>query len=246
MRNLSLLACVIVLVSAVPAAAQSWPERVFISFNGAYQPATHDFSDRFEFERNLETGSTQTDYPVKGGFTFDGGGAYRLWKNLAAGVAFSYFTRDDVGHTTSSVPHLLLFNQPRTVTGDASGVSRTERAVHVQVMYLWKSSGALRLAISGGPSFVSVEQDLVSDVTVSETYPFDTATFGSATTTRAKGSKPAFNVGADVMWMFAPNIGVCGIVRFSQAKVDLDAPGNRTVSVDVGGGYAGGGIRLVF
>jgi hypothetical protein len=246
MRKLSGLACVMVLACATPASAQSWSERVLISFNGAYQPATHDFSDRFEFERDLETGSTQTDYPIKGGFTFDGGAGYRLWKNLGAGVAFSYFTRNDVGHATSSVPHPLFFNQPRTITGDAPHVTRTERAVHVQAMYLWKSSGALRLAISGGPSFFTVEQDFVSDVTVSQTYPFDTATFGSATTTRAKASKAAFNVGADVMWMFAPNIGVGGIVRFSTASVDLDAPGGRTVSVDAGGGYAGGGVRLIF
>ncbi len=246
MRTLSCFACVMVLVCAAPAAAQSWSERVFISFNGAYQPAKHDFSDRFEFERDLETGSTQTDYPIKGGLTFDGGAGYRVWKNLGAGVAVSYFTRDDVGHTTSSVPHPLYFNQPRTITGDATSVTRTERAVHVQVMYLWKSSGALRLAISGGPSFFTVEQELVTDVTVSQSYPYDTATFGSATTTRVKASKAAFNVGADVMWMFTPNMGVGGIARFSKVSVDLDAPGNRTVPVDAGGGYAGGGLRLVF
>ena len=246
MRKLSGFACVIVLLSALPAAAQSWSERVFITINGAYQPTTHDFSDRFEFDRDFETGSTQTDYPIKGGFTFDGGAGYRLWKNLGAGVAVSYFTRDDVGHTTSSVPHPFFFNQPRTVEGDAPSLTRTERVVHVQAMYLWKSSGAFRLVISGGPSFVTVEQDLVTQVNVTETYPFDTATFGSATKTRAKGSKPAFNVGADVMWMFAPNIGVGGLVRFSKATVDLDAPGNRTISVDAGGGYAGGGLRLVF
>jgi hypothetical protein len=246
MRKLSALACVMVLVGAAPAAAQSWSERVFISFNGAYQPATHDFSDRFEFERDFETGSTQTDYPIKGGLTFDGGAGYRLWKNLGAGVAVSYLTRDDVGHTTSSVPHPLFFNQARTVTGDAPNLTRTERAVHVQAMYLWKSSGALRLAISGGPSFFTVEQDLVTDISVSQTYPFDTATFASATTTRVKASKSAFNVGADVMWMFAPNVGVGGIARFSKVSVDLDAPGGRTVPIDAGGGYVGGGVRLLF
>jgi opacity protein-like surface antigen len=246
MRKLSALAGMMILAWAAPAAAQSWSERVVISVNGTYQPATHDFSDRFEFERDFETGSTQTDYPIKGGFTFDGGVGYRLWKNLGAGVAFSYFTLDDVGHTTSSVPHPLFFNQPRTVTGDAPNLTRTERVVHVQAMYLWKSSGALRLAISGGPSFFTVEQDLVTDIAVSQSYPFDTATFASATTTRAKASKPAFNVGADVMWMFAPNVGVGGIFRFSKASVDLDAPGGRTASVDAGGGYAGGGVRLIF
>ena len=40
--------------------------------------------------------------------------------------------------------------------------------------------------------------------------------------------------------------GVGGILRFSRATVDLDAPDNRTVSVDAGGFYAGGGLRIVF
>jgi len=219
---------------------------VHISVNGAFQATTNDFSDRFEFERNLETGSTEADYPVQGGFIFDAGAGYRLWKNLAAGVAVSYFTRDDVAGTTSSFPHPFFFNQPREVTGEATGVKRSETAVHVQAMYLVNPGGRLRLVLSGGPSFFRVEQDLVTEVTITETFPYDTATFASAQKSRKKGSAPAFNVGADVMWMLNPRFGVGGLVRFSRASVDLDAPGARTISVDAGGVYAGGGIRLLF
>ena len=226
--------------------AQSWPEIVHVSINGAYQGASNDFSDRFEFERNLETGSTDVDYPVKGGFVFAAGAGVRFWKNLGAGVAVSYFTRDDIATTTSSVPHPFFFNQPRQVTGDATGVNRSETVVHAQVMYLINTGGRLRLVLSGGPSFFNVNQDLVTDIVVTESYPFDTASFGSATKTSAKGSAVAFNVGGDVMWMFGRNVGVGGLVRFSRATVDLDAPDNRTVSVDAGGVYAGGGLRLLF
>ena len=124
-----------------PPLAQTWPERVHISVNGAFQTTTNDFSDRFEFERDLETGSTEVDYPVQGGFIFDAGGGYRLWKNLAAGVAVSYFTRSDSASTTSSFPHPFFFNQPRAVAGDAAGVTRSETAVHVQAMYLVNPAG---------------------------------------------------------------------------------------------------------
>jgi opacity protein-like surface antigen len=98
----SLCCLALALAIAAPAAAQSWSERVFVSFNGAYQTASNDFTDRFEFERDLETGSTSSQYPVKAGFTFDVGAGYRLWKNLGAGVSVSYFTRDDVARTRSS------------------------------------------------------------------------------------------------------------------------------------------------
>ena len=104
-----------VLVAASPVAAQTWPERVHVSVNGAFQATTNDFSDRFEFERELETGSTAVDYPVQGGFVFDAGAGFRFWKNLAAGVSVSYFTRDDAASTTSSFPHPFFFNQPREV-----------------------------------------------------------------------------------------------------------------------------------
>ena len=252
----ALAVCLVAVALAVaissPALAQNWPERVHISVNGAFQTTTNDFSDRFEFERNIETGSTEVDYPVQGGFVFDAGGGYRLWKNLAAGVAVSYFTRSDSASTTSSFPHPFFFNQPRAVEGDATGVTRTETAVHVQAMYLVNPGGPggpggrLRVVLSGGPSFFTVEQDLVTEVTITETFPYDTATFASAQTSREKGSAPAFNVGADVMWMFNRRFGVGGLVRFARTSVDLDAPGGRTVSVDAGGVYAGGGIRLLF
>jgi hypothetical protein len=225
--------------SAAPVAAQSWSERVFISVNGAYQVTTNDFSDRFEFQRNVETGSTSVEYPIKGGFIFDGGGGVRLWKDLGAGVSVSYFTRDDVAQTTSSFPHPFFFNQPRTVTGEATGITRTETAVHVQAMYLWNPAGPLRIVLSG-------EQDLVTGVTITETFPFDEATFASAQQTREKGSAAAFNLGADVMFMLNRNFGVGGIVRFARTSVDLDAPGNRTITIDAGGVYAGGGVRLLF
>jgi Outer membrane protein beta-barrel domain len=237
---------VLLLSCAAPAAAQSWPERVHVSLNAAFQTTSNDFSGRFEFERNLETGFTEADYRVQGGFVFDAGVGYRLWKNLGAGVSVSHFTRSDAAQTRSSVPHPFFFNQPREVTGDASGLNRTETAVHVQAMYMWNSDGPLRVIVSGGPSFFTVRQDVVTEVVIVEAFPFDTATFGSAQTSEESGSAVGFNVGADVMWMFGRSIGAGGLVRLARTTVDLDAPGSRTLPVDAGGVYAGGGIRFVF
>ena len=243
----AVLLCLAVLVSgASPALAQTWNERLFVSVNGAFQTATNDFTDRVEFESNLETGFTETDYRVQSGFLFDAGAGYRLWKNLGVGVAVSVFNRKDSAPTTSSFPHPFFFEQPREVTGEATGVTRREIATHVQAMYLWTISDAVRLVLSAGPSFMNVEQDLVTEVTITDAFPFDTATFASARKERRSGSAPTFNVGADVMWMFKPRFGVGGIVRFSPATIDLDAPGGRTISVDAGGAYAGGGVRFLF
>src|SRR5262245_38216098 len=93
--------------------AQAWPERVHVSVNGAFQSASNDFSDRFEFERNVETGSTAADYRVGGGLLFDGGGGVRLWKQLGAGVSVSIFNRTDAAATTTRSPHPFFFERLR-------------------------------------------------------------------------------------------------------------------------------------
>jgi hypothetical protein len=244
--RVDLLVAAILLSTPVTALAQSWPERVHISVNGAFQSSTTDFSDRFEFEKDLETGSTGVDYRVGSGALFDGGAGFRVWKNLGVGVAISIFDRTDNANTTTRSPHPFFFERPREVTGEATGLSRSETAVHVQAMYLLRASGPLRIVISGGPSFFSVKQDLVSEVVLDEDFPFDTAGFGSVQKQTSKGTAPSFNVGADVIWMFTRGFGVGGVVRFARTTVDLDAPRDRTVSVDAGGVYTGAGIRLLF
>jgi hypothetical protein len=231
---------------SVPAAAQTWPERVLISVNGAFQPTKNAFDYQFEFRRNVENGSTSVSSPSDGGFVFDAGVGYRLVKNFGVGVAFSSFTHDNTAATTSQFPHPFFFNQPRQVTGDVPNVTRTERAVHVQAMALWPATRSLRIVISGGPSFFNVEQDVVTEVTITETYPFDTANFSGAHKDSAKESGVGFNVGADAFWIIAPHFGVGGLVRFSRTSVDLTVATNRTVSVDAGGVYAGGGLRILF
>jgi hypothetical protein len=84
-----LLCTALALIAPSLASAQGWQERVYISVNGAFQSTANDFRDRFEFDRNLETGFTEVEYPIDAGFVFDGGGGFRLFKNFGVGVAIS-------------------------------------------------------------------------------------------------------------------------------------------------------------
>ena len=84
------------------------------------------------------------------------------------------------------------------MTGTAADVPRRELAVHTDVSWVVPVGRRAQVAIFGGPSFFQVRQRLVTDVTVSSTYPFDTATFVSATTADASRSQVGFNVGVDV------------------------------------------------
>ena len=102
------------------------------------------------------------------------------------------------------------------------------------------------LLLSGGPSFFNVSQDLVTRVEYTHAFPFDTATFRSATTDGDSGSAVGFNAGADVTWMFSRLAGVGGGFRYAKAEVDLTASEGNGVAVDVGGFQALGGLRIAF
>jgi hypothetical protein len=46
--------------------------------------------------------------------------------------------------------------------------------------------------------------------------------------------------------MFTRTIGLGGMLRFSRADVDLEAPDNRRLTIKGGGIQAGGGLRIAF
>jgi hypothetical protein len=244
-----ILGAAVALAVAAPAGAQGrspLTQRIFISVNGGVQQAPSDASDRFEFDEHVETATVDVTYPYKANPAFDGGIGVRVWRRFGAGFAFSRFSGDTEAQVRGSIPHPFFFDQPREIEGTASGLTRSETALHAQVFYVLPLAGRLQAIVSAGPSRIEAEQGVVRDLQYDEEFPFDTATFRSASTRGAKASAIGFNVGADVAYMFTRRLGVGGLLRFSRATVDLDAGGGRSVSVDVGGLQGGGGIRLVF
>jgi hypothetical protein len=233
-------------LAAAPARAAGPTERFTVSFNAGYQAATNDFTDRIAFRVYQENGSTGTTYPIRGDLLFDGGATVVIWKNFAAGVTVSHFSRNGIAHTASRVPHPFFLERLRDVSGDVSGAARAETGAHVEIMYLAPVSSNVRFAIFAGPSYVNVTQDLVTAVRYQETYPYDVATFTGADTRSATGSALGFNAGVDVTYMFSRRLGAGGVVRFARARVDLKAPENRTLGVDAGGAQAGVGLRISF
>lgn len=230
---------------AAPAAAQP-ADRGYISFNGLVQAADNGFTDRFEFDRYLEKGTTEARYPIEQAMAFDGGIGVRLWKRLGAGVTVSRYERDASVPTDTSVPHPFFDARLRSFSGDAPGLARTETGVHAHATYLIGGEGAVRALLFAGPSHVTVEQDLVTRVEYEDVYPYDTAAFLRADTEHLRASAVTFNVGADVTWMFARHLGVGGLLRFARATVDLRSRDGRTIGVDAGGLTGGAGVRIAF
>jgi hypothetical protein len=233
-------------VMSTPALAQSSGGRTFVSVSAGAQAATGRLSDHFEAERNVEQEIVDVTYSLKPSVLFDAGVGFPLWKRLGAGVAASRVTGTYAAGIEASVPQPFQIRQPRADSGTEDGITHAETGVHVHLQYSVVRSGRTAIVLGAGPSWLNVEQELVTAIKYDDTYPYDTATFSSAVTQRFKASKVGFNAGADVRWMLSRSVGLGGLVRFTRANVNLPTQAARTIPITAGGVQAGVGIRMAF
>ena len=248
LRHSALITAVLVctvLGSVRTSAAQGAGEtRGFVTINGGYQLTSTGFSDNVVFTLNVEEGDFDAGYRVDTGAVFDVSGGVRVSQNLAIGVGVSRFSRVDDASVTARIPHPFFFDQHRPISGSAVGLQRQEIAVHAQALWIVPVNNRFDLALFGGPTFVTVTQDLLTKVRFTESYPFDTATFTGVATRKQSASGVGFNVGVDVAFYFSQHVGVGWLARFSRATIDLAL--DSTVEVNAGGLHTGGGLRLRF
>ena len=249
----SLAVALLLVVAGAEAEAQQrrpaprpFVERGFITVGAGLQATAEDLSDRILFESNAETGRLDAEYPGRTGALVDGAAGLRVRGRLGIAVAASHATRTGRAQVTAEMPHPFFDSQPRIVNGDASDINRTETAVHGQLYYDMRPRGPWRVRLFAGPTYVSVEQEVVTGVDVDETYPFDTAEFRRATTATVKGSAIGFNAGLELARMLSARVGASGALRYARAGVDLDAPASRRVSTTGGGMEAAVGLRFLF
>lgn len=256
-------ACVLVIAAAAQVDAQTPPappqtrapqtrpprpfvEHGFLTLTAGPQVAPDEYSDRLSFEANAEEAVINAGYRGRTGVLFDGTVGFRVRRQFGLAVGVTRAARSGEASVSAEIPHPFFDDRHRTVEGVAPDVSRTETAVHLQVHYDLRPRGPWRIRLFAGPSFFSVEQELVTEVHADEAFPYDTAEFGSATTARADGSGVGFNGGVDLSRMFTRRLALTALLRYSQASIDLNASGSRTVSTDGGGLQAAAGLRLLF
>ena len=187
-------------------------------------------------------------YKVTHGPAIDGGVSVRVAGDVSVGVIVSWFTENADADVSAAIPHPFFFNTPRTIAGTAPALHRDELATHILAIYTLHPGRPIDVALSVGPSFFRVRQDVVGAITFTDTYPFDAPAFTSAASQRVSASNTTgFNVGADVGLRLARHVGVGASVRFSKAIGSLMVPNSTaTVSVDAGGTQIAGGLRMYF
>ena len=221
-------------------------DRFYISINGAFQTA-EDFGETVSFTENAETGSFSTDYAVESGPALNFSAGYAISREFGVGVGVTRFSHSTPISLTASVPHPFFFNRARDVSGDVTGLSREEFAIHIQARGMFRASPKIEGVVFGGPSFFSVKQGIVNDFEITETYPYDTATFSRGLSTTVEESKIGFHVGADVGYFFTRQVGVGGSIQWAGTTIDAPASsGTGTFELKAGGLQFGGGLRLRF
>lgn len=220
--------------------------RMYFSMNGGHQITANDFGANVTIRENAEDGRLATDYVIRGGPAFDVSGGGDVWRRLGVGVGVSRFSRSVPVTLNASIPHPFFFNRARSITGDVRDLKREELAVHVQIRATLPIGTRLQAMAFGGPSFFQVKQGTITGYSYDDSYPYDEASFRSATITDADVSKVGFNVGGDIAFFFTRQVGVGGTMQFSGTTVDLPGPVSSTHEAKVGGGQAGAGLRLRF
>ena len=241
------------------ATAQPAPtDRFVVWLNVGWRPASRTFSSTSVFTVFSEEGSFQADYQIDGGGIFDGGVSSLLWRNLAVGLDVSSYRSVNPALITSVLPHPFFFDLARTTTGVAAGLERQELGVHVRGLWVMQLADWLVVSLSGGPSLINAQQDIVSAVEHAETqFPFDEVIFSGQTVSHNSANTVGVNVGIDIdtfvlhklpflnRYEVMEHVGLGLLIRYVRGSVDLEV-GDIRVEVDLGGLQLTTGLRLRF
>ena len=91
-----------------------------------------------------------------------------------------------------------------------------------------------------------VTQDVVSDLSLSETYPYDQVTATGSTQTKLTTTVVGYHAGADLAYMFKPSVGLGGGVRYSSGQSEFRNDADATSRGRPGGLEVMAGVRFRF
>jgi hypothetical protein len=239
----ALVPCVLLFtVAAIPAAAQPASfDRGYVHFNVGGLLGSSNLDQPGSFELYDEIASFNVRGDVGGGALVDVGGGVRVWRRLYAGVSYSRTSDSSDATLTGEVPDPLFTDRLRPISGTVSGLKHTEHAVHLQAVWRQPVHSSVDVALFVGPTFFTIEQDVVSGFAVTEPTP----SLGSLTIASPSEGAVGFHIGADVAYRVMRRIGVGLLLRYAGGSVDLPVA-NRETSLDVGGLHVGAGVRIGF
>jgi len=214
-RTTCAIAFSIVIPGAVASAQTAAPERLFLNVGVGAQPQRHTINASGSFSLYDETATVAAVQQIKNGALFEFGGGVPLTARFAVGAAFSTFGRPGSGSWTASVPDPIFYSRPTSAGGDTGDLAHSERALHLQALWLSRVSPRFDIALSAGPSLIRVSQEIATATIAS-----GTQTVSVARTTES-ATAFGFNAGVQGNYMFAPRYGVGVFVGYAGGSLDL-------------------------
>lgn len=213
--------------------------------SGVFNTAKVEASESRDFREFAEDGSVDVDYAFDGGPGGEIGIEYRLKSGIGLQVAAAFGSRDGSLRYTAAFPHPLYLNRHRTASGEQDGVSLTETAIHLDLVY-GKRGPKWEVVGFAGATLFNVEADVLDRPQYTHAYPYDSVSVLPATAVSRSASKVGFNAGLSVDYRVGAKFGIGVQGRFSGATVELDTPPEGTLEIDAGGFAIGAGVRLYF
>jgi opacity protein-like surface antigen len=220
--------------------------KVLVSANIGIQVGDNDLARQSTFPLYDENAVVDIQQTINNGFFFELGGSYKLTKEFGVGLAWGFLTNAGEGRVSGSLPHPILFDQPRSFDASVDDLKHSENSFHFQAVYFMPFTDKVDFMFSGGPSLFVVKQALIRSVLFSETPPFTSVTIDSVDIVEPKDSAWGFHLGADMIYAVTPSIGVGALVRYSRGTVEFNLSDTQTADVKAGGFQLGGGVRLKF
>ncbi len=226
------------LASVTPVTAQISDTKIrFVGVNVGAQPARRTVSTSTSFPLYDETAKINTNHRVGNGAIVGINGGFQMWRGIVIGAEFSTFSSKGSAVAAASIPDPLFFNQPLAVTVTVPNLERKERAFHLSAMWLKPLTEKIDVALSAGPSFIHVSQQLATTGSV----PNGTQNL-TLTPQEGAGTAVGVNLGFEGTYMFTPRYGAALFLRYARGSVDL--PG--APDVTAGGFQVGLGGRARF
>ncbi len=229
---------------SVPAAAQ--PPLVSIAVNIGRQTDSVGVSDNVVFTEFSEEGDFDARYPDANGPLFDLNGRFRIAGGFAVGGGVSLLSRRNTIDLTARVPYPFRFDRHRVVDGKSAPLDRRELTVNVHAAWIVPLARSVELTLFGGPTFVTLTQDLVDRIEYVHAYPYEAASFTRDVHKLRSESKVGFVAGADVTYYVTRFVGMGGTVQLNRATIPLSSADGGTVTFETGGFQATGGLRFRF
>lgn len=169
---------------------------------------------------------------------------YKLSPTFGYEVGVHISSRNINTNFNVSIPHPLLFNSPRAAENTGS-YKLTENAAYFNFILRIPFS-KLSLDLFAGPAYFAATAQLINQINVSDTYPYQDVNI-SAVTETIKKSVFGFNGGASLNFYFASYFGIFLNAQYFSGSADFDLSSNiPDLKISLGGFKAGGGFKILF